>query len=78
MIIILNKRIHTKTKQIPSIYFNEVKDKKIFDLVKIETEKTSKRILEDRQFKVRDKVCCSPWIEEDEVRKNLYHFVPKW
>ena len=37
--------MHTKTKQIPSIVFNAVKDENLFDLVKIETEKNKKKIL---------------------------------
>ena len=32
--------MHRITKQIPSIVFNVEKDEKIFDLAKIETEKT--------------------------------------
>ena len=38
--------MHTTTKQIPSIVFNAVKDEKLFDLVKIETEKNKKKFLE--------------------------------
>ena len=34
--------MHTTTKQIPSIVFNALKDEKLFDLVKIETEKQDK------------------------------------
>ena len=45
-------------QQIPSIVFNTVKDYKLFDLVKIETEKTRKNY-EDRPFKEGDKVICS-------------------
>ena len=51
--------------------------KKIFDMVKIETEKTRKRIYEDRLFKDGDKERCSSRIEEAEDRKNLYHLIPK-
>ena len=44
-------------KQIPSIVFNAVKDEKLFDLVKIETEKNKKKTFyEDRPFKEGDKV----------------------
>ena len=70
-----NKRINTTTKQIPSIVFNTVKN--IFDLVKIETEKTRKKFLEDRPFKEEVKVLCLSRIEEAEGRKNLYHLVSK-
>ena len=36
--------MHTKIKQIPSIVFKAVKDEKLFDLVKIETEKIKKNL----------------------------------
>ena len=71
------KRKHTTTKQIPSIVFTEVKDEKLFGLVKIETEKIRKRLYEDRPFKEGDIVRCSSRIEETECRKNLYQLIPK-
>ena len=69
--------MHTKAKQIPSIVFNAVKDEKLFDLVKIETEKTRKRFYEDRPFKEGDKVLCSSRIKEVEGRTK-HHLVSKW
>ena len=70
------KRKHVTTKQIPSFVFDEVKDKKLFDLVEIETKK-KKRFYEDRPFKERDKICFSSRIEETEGRKRLYHLLLK-
>ena len=52
-------KIHKTAKQISSVVFNAVKDeklkKKLFDLVKIETDKIEKRSYEDRPFKEGDK-----------------------
>ena len=60
MILILNlrhfnlwiiiKKEYIQQQKIPSIALNATKDEKIFDLVKIETEKTRKRFYENRPF----------------------------
>ena len=40
-----SKKEYIQQQKIPSIAFNAVKDEKLFDLVKIETEKNKKKIL---------------------------------
>ena len=51
--------------------FNAVKDEKLFDSIKIETEKTRKRFYEDKPFKEVGKERCSSRIEKAEGRKLI-------
>ena len=74
---IIIKRIHTAKKK-PSTVLNAVKDKKLFDLVKIEQRKTRKRLYEDRPFKEGDKALCSSRIKEAKGGQNLYRLLSKW
>ena len=63
------KRIHTTTKQMPSIVFNAVKEKTIWS--RQNWKKARKRFYEDRLFKDGEKVLCSSRIKEAEGRTKL-------